>query len=157
VRYTAGVVLDGEDLALASVLARLGVAYLQRVNGSAPAAAVRLRDQLQAFARETTSVLISDERETAKPAAVVVVGESLPQMMTVRAAAGLLGISPQAARGLCRAGDLLATRSPAGAWQIDADSAAALAARRKERNDQTAATLPAALHHPGHQAEHHRR
>lgn len=133
-RYTAGVVLDGEDLPLAAVLARLGVAYLQRVNGTVPAAAVQLRDQLAAFAAETTSVLVSDERETAKPGAAVTVAGSGPQMMTVRAAAGLLGISPQAARGLCRAGGLLATRDAAGHWQIDADSAA-LAARRKGLRD----------------------
>jgi len=140
VRYTAGVLLDGEDLALTAVLARLGVAYLQQRNGAAPAAAVRLRDQLAAFAAETASVLVSDGRETAKPPGAVIVGQSLPQMMTVRAAAGLLGISPQAARGLCRTGELTAIRDAAGHWQIDTGSAAALAARRKDRNDLT--TIP---------------
>ena len=140
-RYTAGVVLEGDDLAVAAVLARLGVAYLQHRNGTAPAAAVRLRDQLAAFAAETVSVLVSDGCETAKPPGGVIVGESVPQMMTVRAAAGLLGISPQATRGLCRTGQLLATRSPAGHWRIDTDSAAVLAARRKDCNAPTTVPL----------------
>ena len=133
-RRIDGVVLDGQDLALAAVLVRLGVAYLQRANGGVPPEALQLRDELAGFAaRETSAVLVSAECETAKPAAMVIVAESLPAEMTVQAAAGLIGISPQAVRGLCRSGVLTAIRSVAGHWQICADSAAALAARRKER------------------------
>ena len=128
-----GVLLKDDQLALAAVLVRLGVAYLQRVNGTVPADALQLRDELAGFAaRETSAVLVSAECETAKPAAMVIVAESLPAEMTVQAAAGLLGISPQAVRGLCRSGVLTAIRSVAGHWQICADSAAALAARRRQ-------------------------
>lgn len=130
-RYVDGVVLEGQDLALDAVLVRLGVAHLQRVNGTVPATAIRLRDELAAFAaRETAAVVVSASCETAKPAAMVIVAESLPAEMTVQAAAGLLGISPQAVRGLCRSGALLAVRGPGG-WRIGADSAADLAAKRK--------------------------
>jgi len=132
VRYTAGVVLDGEDLVRLARLVRDGVVYRQRTNGGGVQPAdLSLRDQLLAFAAETASVQVSEPAKAAKVAASVTVAESLSAEMTVQAAAGLLGISPQAVRGLCRTGDLIATRDAAGRWQIDADSAAALAARRK--------------------------
>ena len=135
-RRVDGILLESDDVALAAVLVRAGVAYLQRANGSVPHAALRLRDQLAAFAaRETAALLASAERESANPAVTLTVEDSFPQQMTVRTACGLLGLSPQAVRGHCRSGALAAIRSPAGNWQIDAHSAAAMAARRKERRD----------------------
>lgn len=125
----AGVLLDGDDIRLAAVLVRLGVAYLQRVNGTVPAAALALRDQLAAFARETSPPLASAMRETGKPAAAAIVADSGAQMMTVRMACELTGLSPQAVRGHCRTGKLLATRTPAG-WQIDPATLASLARRK---------------------------
>lgn len=131
-RRVDGVVLDGQDLALAAVLARLGVAWLERRDGTVPPAALRLRDQLAAFARETTSVVVSDDRESRNPSCLPIVAQSVPAEMTAHAAAGLLGISPQAVRGMCRSGALIAVRSAAGHWRIDTGSAAVLAARRRE-------------------------
>ena len=130
--WADGVLLEGDDIRVAAVLGRLGVAALERANGGAvPAAAVALRDQLAGFAAETAKVVVSDGRAAAKPGGVVVLAGSGHAQMTVRAAATLLGVSPQRVRGLCRAGVLLATRDPAGRWAIDANEAAALAARRK--------------------------
>jgi hypothetical protein len=140
-RRCDGVILEGEDIALAAVLVWRGVEYLQRRDATVPARALQLRDELAAFAaRESAAAVVSVPGEPGNLAATVVVAESFPQQMTVQAAAGLLGISPQAVRGLCRSGALLATRSPAGGhWQIDMASTAALAARRKglsgERED----------------------
>jgi hypothetical protein len=131
VRRVGGVLLDGEDLALAEVLVRLGVAYLRYRDGTVPAAAVRMREQLTGFARETTAAQASAAGESAKPSAAVIVAESAPAEMNVQEAAGLLGISPQAVRRLCRTGALVAALSPAGRWDIDPGSAAALAARRR--------------------------
>jgi hypothetical protein len=130
VRRVSGVVLEGEDLALAAVLVRIGAAHLQRVNGAVPPAALCLRDQLAAFALETASVLVDDLPETAKPAAAVIVADS-PARIGTDAAAAQLQVSTQAVCSMCRRGELLASQSPAGHWQIDPGSVAALAARRK--------------------------
>lgn len=132
-RRIDGVLLEGEDIALAAVLARLGVAYLQRVNGSAPPAALQLRDELAAFARRTSPAQVTVTGEPANLPAAVIVADSAPQQMTAAQAAAVLGVTVQHACRLCRSGALVAIRTPAGHWQVDADSAAALAERRKER------------------------
>jgi hypothetical protein len=129
VRYVGGVVLEDDDVALAHVLVRIAVAYLQRVNGAAPPDALALRDQLAAFARNP-SEQVSGQRETAKPAEAAEVEISLAQM-TVKETAARLVLSEQRVRSLCRSGALVAAQSAAGRWQIDGASAAALAARRK--------------------------
>lgn len=128
-RYVGGVVLEGGDVALAHVLVRIAVAHLQRVNGTAPPDALALRDQLAAFARKP-SALADGRCEPAKPAGAALVSVSVPQM-TVRDAAALLTLTEQRVRALCRSGALVAERSAAGHWQVDADSAQALAGRRK--------------------------
>lgn len=134
-RRVDGLLLDSGEILLADYLVRHGVDYLQRRNGgSIDPRAVALRDRLAAFAgRETVAVVVNGRRESSEPAAAVIVTESLPAEMTVQvqAVAGWLRISPQAVRGLCRTGKLLATRGPAGHWRIDTHSAAALAARRE--------------------------
>ena len=132
-RRVGGVLLEGREILLADWLVRQAVDYLgRRDGGTLPAGALELRDRLAAFAgRETVAVVVSAGRETGKAAAAVVVEESSPQQMTAPAAAALIGVTVQAARGWCRDGTLLATRSPAGHWQVDANSAAGMAARRK--------------------------
>jgi len=124
VRYVDGVVLEGDDIALAHVLIRIAVAYRNRVNGAVTPAELALRDRLAVFAR-TPSGQVSGERETAKPA------EAPPVAISVPEAAALLVLTEQRVRSLARSGALIAVKSAAGHWQIDADSAAALAARRK--------------------------
>jgi hypothetical protein len=130
VRRVDGVLLQGDEIAVAAVLARIAVAYLQRRNGTAPAAARQLAADLTTAARGTASALVSTERGIDQaPAAVTVTG--WPPTQTVRAAAAQLGLKERRVRGLCQDGHLIATRSPAGHWQIDAASVAAEAARRK--------------------------
>lgn len=69
-------------------------------------------------------------RESGSPDIALVMPGS-PQI-TVREASALLGgISEQAVRALCRSRALTSVKTRSG-WEIDADSAAALAARRKE-------------------------
>jgi hypothetical protein len=130
VQYVDGVLLSPEELAIAAVLARLGVAHLERKNGGAPPAAIRLRDQLAAFAaRETASVQASATRENTK--ALTAAGAALSAGETrVSAAAAQLGVSLQTVRSMCRRGALVAVRTVHG-WQIDAGSLAEAAQRRK--------------------------
>jgi len=128
VRYVGGVVLEGDDVALAYVLVRIAVAYLQRVNGAVAPDALVLRDQLAVFARKPSGQ-VSGERETAKPADAAAVAILVAQM-TVREAAALLVLTEQRVRSLCRSGALVAVKSAAGHWQIDGASAAALARRK---------------------------
>lgn len=130
-RRVDGVVLDGQDVVVAALLVRIGAAYLLRVNGSVPPGALRLRDELNAFAaRETASAEASAGRESAKADISPTVAESAPKV-TVKDAARILGISEQAVTARCRSGALTAVRSAAGHWQINAESAQAVAARRK--------------------------
>jgi hypothetical protein len=130
-----GVVLEGPDILLADYLVRQGVEYLQRRNGGAvPARALRLRDQLAAFAaRETVAVVVSGPGETAKPAAAVIV-EGSPARIGTHAAAAKLQVSTQAIRGMCRRGALAADRTPTG-WRIEEWSVAEEAARRQEERE----------------------
>ena len=133
-RRVDGLELSPDEVILAARRVSAGVAASERRNGCASPPAVQLRDQLAAFAREyqreTASVLGSDGRETAKlPAVVIVAGSARTQ--TVGAAAGLLGISPQHVRGLCRDGELTAVKAVTG-WRIEEWSVADLAARRAE-------------------------
>lgn len=132
-RYVDGVLLEGRDILLADYLVRQGAEYLQRRNGGdLPPGAAALCERLAVFAgRETVAVVVSRERESGKAAAAVVVEDSRPAEMTAPAAAGLIGVSAQAVRGWCRDGTLLATKDAAGRWQVDAGSAAGMAARRK--------------------------
>jgi hypothetical protein len=125
VRYVGGVVLDDDDVGLAYVLVRIAVAYLQRVNGAVPPDAVALRDQLATFAARKSSGQVNSAHETAKPAGAGAMAISVQQ------AAAQLVLTEQRVRSLCRSGALVAVQSAAGRWQIDADSATALAARRR--------------------------
>lgn len=133
-RRVGGVLLEGREILLADWLVRQAVDYLgRRDGGTLPAGALELRDRLAAFAgRETVAVVVGGERESPAGAAAVIVTESSPQQMTAPAAAALIGVTVQAARGWCRDGTLLATRSPAGHWQVDANSAAEIARQRRE-------------------------
>jgi hypothetical protein len=137
VRRVGGILLEGQELGKVAVLVRLGVAYLRAANGTVPPDALKLRDLLDDLARETrnrdpaqVSAGSAPGRETAKPVTASVVAQSAAQEVSVRDTASLLGVSEQRVRALCRSCELTAVRSPAG-WRIDADSAAALAARRK--------------------------
>jgi hypothetical protein len=129
VRQVGGVLLDGQDVALAAVLARIGVAWLQRTNGTVPAEALFLRDQLTEAARKLAAQA-SGQAGSAEAAAAVGVAESGPAEMTTAQAAAVLGISGRAVRSLCRTGALDAVLSRTG-WRIDAGSVTAEAARRK--------------------------
>jgi hypothetical protein len=126
-----GIRLTGEETRWAAWLIRVGVTTVESRDGTVPAAALRLRDQLARFAR----------REPADPQASVIAetanspGGSDPavsdRQITVTAAAARLGVSEQAVRRWCRSGDLIAWRdAPAGPWIIDEHSADALAASR---------------------------
>lgn len=132
-RRVDGILLSPAEVILAARLVKAGVAAAGQRNGWYSPPAVQLRDQLTAFAREyqreTASVQVDGDRESAKlPAVVIVAGSAGTQ--TVGAAAGLLGFSPQHVRGLCRDGALTAARTAAG-WQIEEWSVTALAARRE--------------------------
>lgn len=128
-RRVDGFLLEGREVAWAAVAMRLWADQLHRRDGALPAGVLELRDELAAFAaRERVAAVVSVERESASPAAAVIVADSL----TAQDAATVLQISPQAVRALCRSGVLLAIRTAAGHWQIDSGSAVALAARRKE-------------------------
>jgi hypothetical protein len=135
-RRADGLELSPDEVILAARLVAAGVAAAERRNGSASAPAVHLRDQLAGFAREylreTASVQVDGDRETAKlPAVVYVAGSAATTQVTATAAAGRLGVSPQHVRGLCRAGALAAVKS-GGGWRIEGWSVAEIAARRRE-------------------------
>lgn len=123
-RVTGLLLLPGEA-ALAAYLVRAGVATIEQRNGSAPADAVHLRDQLAAFARETRETSTAQARARRESSERLILadpaGSPDMQAMTVTEAAGLLGVSEQTIRSRCRRGDLPAARSPAGRWLIDSD------------------------------------
>jgi hypothetical protein len=136
VRHVGGVVLEGAEIRIAAALVDIAVRHLERTDGAAPAAVREFRDRLTGFAAETRddattsgSTAQGFARESEMPDITLIVADS-PVQMTVRDVAGLLGISGQAVRALCRSGSLTAVRSRAG-WEIDERSAAALAASRK--------------------------
>jgi hypothetical protein len=128
----SGYLLGEQDAQLAWALIRHAALDLERRNGTAPTGAAALEAGLGRFARRTLFAQASAEGEPVNldddpdPAQSHQVG--------VTAAAALAGVSHQHIRRLCRRGDLIARKTPAGAWLIDASSAAALAARR-ERTD----------------------
>jgi hypothetical protein len=132
-RRVHGVILDARDLLLADWLVRQAVTHLQARDAALPAGAAQLRDRLARFAsEEPAAVVVPGPRETATRPGEVTVTDCRPAEMTAQAAAGVLGVSVQAARRMCRDGTLFAVRGPAGRWRIDPGSAAAQAARRKD-------------------------
>jgi hypothetical protein len=142
-----GVLLEGPEVRIAAAVFHIAARQMEQNEGTVTPVVLVLRDKLAAFAREGRQNPLTggnDGRtfagESGSPDIALVLAESLPAEMTAQAAAGLLAISPQSVRGLCRTGQLLATRSPAGHWRIDTDTVAALAARRKECNGTT--TIP---------------
>lgn len=136
VRYVGGVLLEGREILLTDWLIRQAVDYVRRRDGRLPGGAQELAAGLSAFAgRETVAVVASGPRESGKPAAAVIVQDSRPAEMTASDVAALLGITRQAVCGACRSGKLLASKTPAGQWRVDAASAAAAAARRKGPRD----------------------
>jgi hypothetical protein len=130
VRRVDGVVLDGQEAALAAWLIVRGIRYTERTDATIPGGAVKLLAELSAFARESTLVEVSAVRESGKAAVVTVEAGSL----TTAQAAALLDLTRQQVGALCRDGALAAERTAAGPWRIDPGSAAALAARRKKGN-----------------------
>ena len=131
----SGVRLSDEETRLAAYLVRAGVAAIERQSGTLPAAAVRLRDQLDMFARRISYAQASAESEPANLPACPDPAESaslLHRQISVTAAAALAGVSRQHIRRLCRRGVLIAAWSPAGTWQIELWSLEELAARRRK-------------------------
>lgn len=132
-----GVLLEGPEVRIAAAVFRIFARRMERSDGTVTPAVLALRDQLAASAREscenpltgggdgTTFAGESDPADIA-----LIVPESAP--MTVRDAAGLLGLSEQAVRALCRSRALAAVMTRGG-WEIDACSAADLAAARKAK------------------------
>jgi hypothetical protein len=140
-RRVGGVLLEGDEITLADHLVRKGVEFLQRRNGGVPPRYLALRDRLAAEAGREVVAVVTDRGSpgaqasavggsAAASGAVIVSGS---RSMTAQEAAALLGITDRAVRNLCQSGDLIARRGPAARWAIDAGSAEALAARRKER------------------------
>jgi hypothetical protein len=134
-RRADGLELSPDEVILAARLVAAGVAAAERRNGSASAPAVQLRDQLTGFAREylreTASVQVDGDRETAKlPAVVIVAGSADTTQVTATAAAERLGVSPQHVRGLCRARALAGVKTGTG-WQIEQWSVEERAALRQ--------------------------
>jgi hypothetical protein len=131
----SGVLLDGPEVRVAAAVFRIVARQMERTEGGVTPVVLVLRDELAAFAAETRDRAAASENAwttfgaESGPADIALVVPGLPQM-TVRDAAGLLGLSEQAVRALCRSRALTSVKTRAG-WEIDADSAAALAARRK--------------------------
>lgn len=171
-RRVVGVLLEGDEITLASYLVGKGVEFLLRRNGGVPSRYLALRDRLAAQAGRETAAVVTDRgtsrgsteaqasagRGSSEAGAVVIVAESRPAVMTAQDAADLLGITDRAVRNLCQSGDLIARRGPAGRWAIDSGSAAALAARRKDGNAPTTAgeAQRPADGDPRREAQHHR-
>jgi len=124
-----GYLLDAGQAAVLARALRGRIRDAERLDGGAPKDWRDLAAELAAFSRETTVVQVSAVRESGKAAVVTVGAESL----TTGQAAGLLGLTRQRVGALCRSGDLAAMQTAGGHWRVDRASAAALAARRKER------------------------
>jgi hypothetical protein len=130
---------DGPEVRVAAAVFRIFARQAERSEGGVPPIVLALRDRLAervAFAGESTRNPLASgddgrifEGESGSPDIALVVPGS-PQI-TVRDAAPLLGLSEQAVRALCRSRALASVKTRAG-WEIDADSAAALAARRRK-------------------------
>jgi hypothetical protein len=128
----AGFCLSDDEIVLAAVLVRAGAAAIESRNGSMPAAAARLRDQLAMFARRIQLAQASAAGEHANLPGCPD-GAASGARISVAAAARMAGFTPQHIRRLCHRGDLAAVRAPSGHWLIEAWSAGILAARREER------------------------
>lgn len=129
-RYVDGVVLEGQDVALTARLVELGVDRLQRVNGTVPPDALRMRDELAMFARRSSLVQVTGNGAHANVLDPADPAASVPQA-TVAEAAEQTGYSAQHIRRMCASGALAAIRSAAGHWQIDGWSLEKLAAQRR--------------------------
>jgi excisionase family DNA binding protein len=130
-----GVLLEGPEVRIAAAVFQIVARQMERNEGTVTPVVLVLRDKLSAFARENRQNPLTGGNdghafagESGSPDIALVVPES-PQM-TVGDAADLLGLSRQAVRALCRSRALTSVKTRAG-WEIDADSVAALSARRK--------------------------
>jgi hypothetical protein len=135
------VVIDGEPLAgfvgpeivLAAVVFKLYARHVAGRDGTVPSGVLALRDQLAAFvlaSGQRTLASGSTGQRFASESEIPDTALAVPEFLTAAQAAAVIGISEQAVTARCRSGSLAAVRSRAG-WEIDADSVAALAARRK--------------------------
>jgi hypothetical protein len=125
------VALEGAELRMVAALVAIGVRHLERTDGGVQPDACRLRDELAAFARATRLASGGPGRGCAAESGMPDIDLMMPgSPLTVTAAAALLGISEQAVRARCSSGSLAAVKGRGG-WEIDAGSAAALAAVRR--------------------------
>lgn len=128
-----GIIIEGDEACLLAALVRVAVRHLERIDGAAPAAALGLRERLDAFddaIRAGTLTSGTSGQHCAAASGFPDIDLAVPGSLAVRDVAQLAGISHQAVTARCRSGSLDAVRTR-GRWEIDAGSAAALAASRK--------------------------
>lgn len=123
--------INGQEAAQLARHVRRSIRQATRDDGAVPASDMKLLARLSAYARESTQAQVSVMRESRKAAVVTVEAGSL----STAQAGELLDLTRQRVGALCRSGVLAAVQTAAGHWQVDLASAAALAARRKERDD----------------------
>ena len=134
-------VIDGEtlagltspEIALAAVVFKLYAQDAAGREGGVHRGVLALRDRLVAFARENsmrTLPLASGGQRFEPESGMGTLPLAVPEFLTTAQAAAVIGISEQAVTARCRSRGLIAVKTRGG-WEIDADSAAALAARRR--------------------------